>query len=170
MNKLMILLMVLFGVQVASSQNLTVNQLLELSESNLAEVQEKLTADKWYFFHGRDASERRFGDVKFVYDTPDLNNPGNGAKYFLYYYYSDFEKAKAVEISFRIKEAYDLYVKQIENLKFKLVSSTTEKGNILKVYKKGGFIIEVTLPPNFDDGKSYKFLFAEKSDYKKYRD
>lgn len=168
MNKLMILLLVLFGVQIASSQNLTVNQLLELSESNLAEVQEKLTSDKWYFFLAKDASERRFGNVKFVYDTPDIKNPGNGGKYIITYYYSDFKSAKTLEMAFRIKEAYDLYCKQIENLKFKLVSSTTDKGNIIKVYKKNGFIIEVTLPPNFDNGKSYKFLFAEKSDYKKY--
>jgi hypothetical protein len=160
--------MMLFATGLMTSQNLTVGDFLKLSKKSLGEIQEELTAKNWHFYQGVDETEEVFGNVKFVFDRPGFK-VGDAAQYFVVYYYSEDEGANAVEISFRTQQIYDSYTTQLKNLKFELVSSKTDNGNIIKVYKYGGMIAEITIPPNFDRGNSYKFMFAKKSDYKKIR-
>ena len=149
-------------------QNLTVRQLLDLSKQSLGEVEQEITANNWFFFQGVDETEDTFGNAKFVYDRPKFKK-GDVGQYFMTYYYSQDDSANALDISFRNKQVYEAYMSQLDTLKFKLKSSKTVNGNIIKVFKRGGFIAEVTYPPNFEKANSFKFLFARRSYYKKIR-
>jgi hypothetical protein len=168
MKKVLVLLSLLFATSVTFGQNLTVGQFLELSTKSLGEIEEQLTGNNWFFYQGVDETPEAFGNAKFVYDRPEFKI-GDAAQYFITYYYSEDESANSIEFSLRNKVIYDSYLEQMQNLKFELKDSKTDNGNIVKVYKRLGFIIEVTIPPNFEKANSYKFMFAKKSDYKKIR-
>jgi hypothetical protein len=149
-------------------QNLTVEQFLELSKKSLGEIEEQLSGSNWFFFEGVDETPESFGNAKFVFERPQFKI-GDSVQYLVTYYYSEEESANSIEFSHRNKTTYDSFLIQMQNLKFELKDSKTDDGNIIKVYKHGGFIIEVSLPPNFEKANTYKFMFAKKSDYKKIR-
>ena len=150
------------------AQDITVDQLIVLSKKNLGDVEEYLTSNNWDFFDGVDETDKSYGNAKFVFDRPNFK-PADPAEYFATYYFSEEESSKALELSFRKKPLYDTFLIQIKELKFKLVTSRTTSGNIIKVYKKGSSIVEVSIPPDFTGINSYKFLFAKNSSYKKFR-
>lgn len=168
MKKVLVLFTFLFASSFMFGQNLTVGQFLELSKKSLGEIEEQLSASNWFFYEGVDETPESFGNAKFVFDKPEYKI-GDAAQYFVTYYYSEEESANSIEFSLRNKTIYDSFLNQMQNLKFELKDSKTDDGNIIKVYKHAGFVIEVSLPPNFESTNSYKFLFAKKSDYKKIR-
>lgn len=168
MNKKVLLVVMLFVTSLAFSQKLTVGQLITLSKTSLGEVEGLLTENNWFFYLGVDETEEAFGNAKFVYDRPDFKL-GDAGQYFITYYYSEESSANAIEISFRNPAVYESFSEQLKNLKFILKYSRTENGNIIKVYKNGPNMIELTIPPNFETTNSYKFIFARSSSYKKFR-
>ncbi len=150
------------------AQNITITQLNELSGKGLGEVEEYLSANNWYFFQGVDETDDKYGNAKFVFNTPNYG-PGIDAYYFITHYISDNDKATATEIIFRDKNLLDNFNTQIKNLNFKIKDSGTKDGSIVKVFQKGGQTIEVSIPPNFEGTNNYKLLFAKNKDYRKIR-
>jgi hypothetical protein len=166
MKKIGMMLMMLFLTSLTFGQNLTVRQFIDLSKKSLGEVEQEITANNWHFFQGVDETEETFGNAKFVYDRPNFKT-GDVGQFFITYYYSQDDSANAIDISFRNKQVYESFMNQLDTLKFKLKSSKTVDGNIIKVFKRGAYITEVTYPPNFEKSNSFKFLFAKKAHYKK---
>lgn len=162
------LLVAVFLSGMTFGQNLTIRQLLDLSKKSLGEVEQEITNNNWFFFQGVDETEETFGNAKFVYDRPKFKK-GDVGQYFITYYYSQDDSANALDISFRNKQVYESYMAQLDTLKFKLKSSKTVNGNIIKVFKHRAYVAEVTYPPNFEKANSFKFLFARRSNYKKIR-
>tara|TARA_R110002072_G_scaffold23949_2_gene81912 strand:- start:19552 stop:20061 length:510 start_codon:yes stop_codon:yes gene_type:complete len=150
------------------AQNITITQLTDLCDKGLGEVEEYLSANKWYFFQGVDETDEKYGNAKFVFDRPNYG-PGVDAYYFITHYISENDKATATEILFRDKNLLDAFDLQIKNLKYKLKDSGTRDGSIIKVFQKGGKTIEVSIPPNFEGTNNYKLLFAKNKDYRKIR-
>ncbi len=167
LKKVLVSLTILLSCAV-SAQNVTVDQLIALSKKDLGDVEEYLTANNWDFFDGVDETKKSYGNAKFVFDRPNFK-PTDPAEYFATFYFSEDEGANALEISFRKKPLYDTFLIEIKDLSFKLIDSKTTDGNITKVYRKGSSIIEVSIPPDFTATNSYKFLFAKRSSYKKFR-
>ncbi|OAB78890.1 hypothetical protein [Cochleicola gelatinilyticus] len=166
MKKFLFLFLVFFICQSVFSQNLTVTQFLNLSEKTVGEVDEMMTANNWYFYKATDETEDTFANTKYVFNQPDYKL-GGPADYFITYYFSENTKAQAIEIIFLKQEFYESLNNQIKNLKFNLESSSTENGNIVKIYAHKRDIIKVTIPPNFDNYKTYKYQFMSKSSYKR---
>lgn len=121
----------------------------------------------WFFYDAKDESKNRLGNAKFVFDHPNFQR--GSVDYLLLFHYSEKVKAKGIEVLFKNKDMYKNFNEQIANLKYKLTSSTIDNGSIIKVYKKGPQIIEVTIPPNFNEMNGYRYLFAKNSSYKKIR-
>lgn len=168
MKKLVLLtlgLMCQWGV----AQDFNIKNFMELSSSSLGEVETRLTGEKWTFFDATDEEETRFGNAKFVYDRPNFQIGKTPANYFLTYHYSELQSAKAVELMFKNKELYQKFNSEMDSMKFKLVSSKTKTDRIVKVFKKGWNMIEVTIPTDFKGMNGYSFLFARKSSYRKIR-
>lgn len=164
-----VLLLATFLVSFSTfSQNLTSSQLLDLCDKSLGEVEEFLTANNWYFYQAAEETEEKYGNAKFVFDRPEFKMTDT-AYFFSTYYYSHLNSAMAFELFFKDRKVYESYVEQLKNLNFKLTSSTTKGGNIIKVFKNGGKRVEVTIPPNSEEVNGFKFLFAKKSSYKKIR-
>ncbi len=158
---------ILFCSLQTAAQNITVSQLSKLGEGSIAEVQENLTKNNWFFYNAEDETENKFGNAKFVFDVPNFNPKEALGKYFITYYYSTNLGSSAIDIIFKHTPLYDSLNKQMETLGYKLKDSKTKDGNIIKIYKHRGNIIEVTIPPNFEGLNVYKFLFTSKSSYKK---
>lgn len=166
MRKFIFLFLIALVSQSMVGQNLTVSQFLSLSEKTVGEVNEMLTANNWFFYKASDETEDTFANTKYVFNQPDYKL-GGPADYFITYYFSENAKAQAVEIIFLKQQFYESLNNQIKNLKFDLESSGTEGGNIVKVYSHKRDIIKITIPPNFDNYKTYKFQFMSKSSYKR---
>ena len=168
MRKLLVLCFFLAANWV-TAQGYDVKHFVELSNKSLGEVETILTSEKWYFFNARDEEENRFGNAKFVYDRPNFEMGKTPANFFLTYHYSNSQSAKAVELMFKSRELYKNFTTEMDSLKFRLVSSETNTDRIIKVFRKGGNMIEVTIPTNFKGMNGYSFLFARKSSYRKIR-
>lgn len=150
-----------------SAQNLSVSQLLELSDKGLGEVQENLSKLDWHFYQATDETEKAFGNAKFVFNISDFEPGVTIGKYFITYYISEAQDAMAISMLFQDSELFKSFSTQLENLKFKLESSKPENGNIIKVFTRRSYVVKVTIPPNMEGNNSYQFLFAKKSNYKK---
>ncbi|MCT8339887.1 hypothetical protein MG296_07465 [Flavobacteriaceae bacterium TK19130] len=147
-------------------QNLSVEQMLSLSKKDLGLVEDYLSGKNWFFYTGSDETEENYGNVKFVHDRPNYK-VGDPAIFYITYYFSEAERAQGVMMRFRSEEAFNNYINQMRELGFDLKESSTDDGDILKIYSNGRYIIEVTVPPNFDGGKSYAFTFATKKSYRR---
>lgn len=167
MKKAILFCFALLTSVILSGQNLSVGQMLTLSEKSLGEVEEKLSDLAWHFYQATDETEKAYGSAKFVFAIPDFKPGVSIGKYFITYHYSETQSAMALSIMFQEKELYNSYVAQLENLKFKLESSKPENGNIVKLYKNRPYYVKVTIPPNLEGNNSYKFLFVENSSFKK---
>ncbi|GAB5399939.1 MAG: hypothetical protein Aureis2KO_15240 [Aureisphaera sp.] len=150
------------------AQDLSPVQFTEICDKSPGEVEEYLTANNWFFYEAKGETQNRLGNAKFVFDRPGFKL-GDSADYLLFFHYSERVKAKGIEVLFKNKEMYKNFNEQMGNLKYKLTSSTIDNGSIIKVYKKGSQIIEVTIPPNFKGMNGYRYLFAKNSSYKKIR-
>ncbi|MBT0608187.1 hypothetical protein [Aequorivita echinoideorum] len=167
MKKRIFLCFALFASIMLSGQNLSVSQLLELSEQSIGEVQENLSEISWYFYQATEETDKTYGSAKFVFDVPDFKVGTSRASYFITYFYSEDQSAMALKMIFKNKELYDNFMTQLDNLKFKMKSSRPENGNIEKIYENRSYVVKVTVPPNFEGNNTYSFLFADKSNYRK---
>ncbi|MDC8003732.1 hypothetical protein POV27_06695 [Aureisphaera galaxeae] len=150
------------------SQNLSPTQFTLICDKSPGEVEEYLTANNWTFYEAKGETQNKLGNAKFVYDRPNFKL-GDSADYLLFFHYSERVKARGIEVLFKNKAMYKNFNEQMANLKYKLTNSTIDNGSIIKVYKKGPQIIEVTIPPNFKGMNGYRYLFAKNSSYKKIR-
>ena len=167
-KRIFFVLMVIFMTFSAISQSLSPTQFTLVCDKSPGEVEEYLTANNWFFYEANDESKNKLGNAKFVYDRPNFKL-GDSADYLLFFHYSETAKARGIEVLFKNKQMYANFNEQMVNLKYKLTSSTIDNGSIIKVYKKGSQIIEVTIPPNFKGMNGYRYLFAKNSSYKKIR-
>ncbi len=168
MKRILGILFCFFVAFQAYAQSFSPTEFTLLCNKSLGEVEEHLTANNWHFYQAKDATQNRLGNAKFAYDRPGFKL-GDSADYLLFFHYSEAAKAQGIEILFKNKEVYKNFNEQMINLKYKLASSTIDNGSIIKVYKKGSQIIEVTIPPNFNGMNGYRYFFAKKSSYRKIR-
>lgn len=168
--KLKFILVIALGITSLSwSQNFSPTEFTALCNKELGEIEEYLTSNNWYFFEANDEKRNTLGNAKFVYDVPDFKKNKRPADYLFIYHYSEAASAQGIELLFKSKKTYQNFQEQLVNLKYKLYDSSISNGNIIKVYKKGSQIVEVTIPPNFEGMNGYVYLFAKKSSYFKMR-
>lgn len=145
------------------SQNITVDELLNLRKDNLATVEEKLTNKGWDYSSGTAPIGDRLGRAVFTYKKPSFNNL---TEPLIGYYYND--NYKIVSFMYIKKELYISYLARIKALGFKLIKSDILGENIEKIYKGATVILKISISNDKESKPQtvYRIDFYEYAYYK----
>lgn len=111
------------------SQNLSFSELLILSDNDIAEIEEKLTARNWEFMGAVPENGSIYGTVSFAFDKSRYDD---SAVSFIQYMHS--EPFKMLFIQTMDKQKYGQYLKSIKSLGSVLGHTETDNGALIKFY------------------------------------
>ncbi len=164
---LTLVLFVLIAIP-ASSQNLSLQQLLTVRKKNMAEAEEYLTQRNWSLFSAESPTDDKYGELNFAYNKSDFNDK---AESFLFLYFSgsdDYPNRLSIQV--HKKEKYNEYVTQIKKWGGKIYDSYIEDDAFYKVYQGSTmtYVISTsTQKDNFSSSSTiYNFFIAENEDFK----
>lgn len=147
------------------SQNVTLDELLNLRKENLATVEEKLTNKGWDYSSGTESESDVLEHATFTYKK---SFDGNKAES-LIVYISD-ENWQRISVHISNKVIYNSYLVRIKSLGCKLIKSKISNGAIEKVYQGKTMIFEITISNEVNDNGSttavYNIFMLEYADYK----
>ena len=165
-----ILTIVLFVLIVipASSQNLSLQQLLTVRKKNMAEAEEYLTQKNWSLINAESPTDDKYGGLSFAYNKSNFNDQ---AESFLLVYFSGSEDyPNRLNIQVHKKEKYNEYVAQIKKLGGKIYDSYIEEDTFYKVYQGSTMSYVISTSTQKDKFSSsttiYNFFIAENEDFK----
>ena len=164
--KTLLNLILVLSLSNSFSQNLTLDELISLRKKQIASVEEYLNAKNWNFLSAAQPYETTLGDVVFVYKK---NEYDDSAQAFIKYFYNDDFSTVRVNMQVARKEIYNLYLARIKSLGCKLIKSSIEDNEIIKIYKGATTTILVTIATQKDEFEStktfYNFFIVENLDY-----
>lgn len=165
-----ILIIILFALIAipASSQNLSLQQLLTVRKKNMAEAEEYLTQRNWSLINAESPTTDKYGGLSFAYNKSDFNDK---AESFLMLYFSDSENyPNRLNIQVHKKEKYNEYIAQIKKWGGKIYDSYIEDDIFFKVYQGSTMTYVISTSTQKDDFSSsstiYNFFIAENEDFK----
>ena len=145
------------------SQNLTIEQILNLQKKDVVEIEEYLSSKDWSLLNIEKESDVILGSITFAYGKLASNDR---AESFLFCFYSDDRKRIIVQV--HDKEKYNLYLKSVKRLGYKLVDKKIENNKIDKVYQNPSTTIIISISTAKDDGSTdtvYSYLVLSNDDY-----
>lgn len=158
MKKYLLIIIFIFCNQLFS-QNLTIDELINLRDSNISSVEEFLSGKQWKLIKSEEPTERNFGSIMFAYNKSDYDN---SATSFVRYIYSNTSYTRRIGIQINSLEKYNSYLSRIKQvIGCKLISTKINDDGILKVYGCKGitFMVKVKSTSN------YYITILDNSDY-----
>lgn len=152
----------------ASSQNLSLQQLLTVRKKNMAEAEEYLTQRNWSLINAESATTELYGSLSFAYNKSDYNDK---AESFLILYFPDSKNyPNRLNIQVHTKEKYNEYIAQIKKWGGKIYDSYIENEKFFKIYQ-GSTMTYVVKTSTQKDGLSssstiYNFFITNNEDFK----
>ena len=113
----------------SNSQNLNFSELLILSDNEIAEIEEKLTAKNWEYLGAVPENGAIYGTVTFAFDKSRYDD---SAVSFIQYMHSD--PFSMLFIQTIDKQKYGQYLKSIKSIGSELAHTETDNGAIVKFY------------------------------------
>ncbi len=129
-RKLIIILMILVGIP-ATSQNLTLSQILSIRKKNISEAEEYLTQRNWSMIKAEAPTSDTFGELTFAYKKSEYNDKATS---FISFLYSDNE-GNRITIQINKKEKYNEYISQIKKWGGKIYDSFVKEKVFRKIYQ-----------------------------------
>jgi hypothetical protein len=123
------------------AQNLSMSQLMEIRMKSLGDAEEYLTGKGWEFLNAEDENSERLGYATFSYEKDYMSDL---AASFLSFYYSEYLDVKRISIQVNKIEKYNEYLNAIKSYKCKMILSTVENGNLVKVYRGATTTFKIT--------------------------
>ena len=114
------------------SQNISLDDVLQLRKKDLAYVEEYLLNKNWEFTKGEDATETTLETAQFIYCK---TKSGNCEAILNYMTNSTVTDGNRISITLFKKESYNNYLKRIKDLGCQLINSKVIKESIVKLYK-----------------------------------
>ncbi|WP_428742040.1 hypothetical protein [Tenacibaculum sp.] len=168
MKKNLILILFASIATPASSQNLSLQQLLSVRKKNIAEAEEYLTKRNWSLINAKSPTSDKYGGLSFAYNKSNFSNK---AESFLMLYFSGNENyPNRLNIQIHEKEKYNEYITQIKNWKGKIYDSYIDDDAFYKVYQGSTMTYVISTSTQKDDFSStstiYNFFITENEDFK----
>lgn len=150
------------------SQNLTLEEIVNLRNEQFKDVKKLLLNKNWEIMHEHYSNEYKFGDIRFAFDKNNIDK--QMPTYITLYHESNEISKNRIEFSLLNKEKFDSYLAQLKTSDFKYVNSKLDVNYTTEIYKNATTTIEVqTMPVENYYGKQqtfYSFLIID-SNYKK---
>jgi len=114
------------------SQNLTMNEIINIKNNDLVFAEEYLTTHGWEFLNAQQPSITNMGVATFSYKKDEMSSR---AESFITYIYSDSSDRRRLLIQISNQAKYNEYTKSIKSFGCKVISSKIENGEIVKTYR-----------------------------------
>jgi hypothetical protein len=147
-----------------SSQNLTLNQLLELKKKDIGNAEEYLTERGWEFFNAEEPTFDTMGKALFTYNKNEMSER---AESFLTFLYSEYSERTRISIQINKKMKYTEYINSIKSFGCKLISSKIKDGEIVKIYRGATTTFKITSSTStnfFNEATAVWHLFIVSND------
>ncbi|WP_431244662.1 hypothetical protein ACQ9BO_10545 [Flavobacterium sp. P21] len=165
MRKFIFLVLLLLYANNFYCQNLTIDELIDLRKSDVAEVEEFVTQKNWTFLSANAPQYNEMGTATFTFNK---SNESDRAESFLTYAYSGTGKANRLNLQFSNQEKYNSYLNRLKILGYDFVVSKVQNDSIVKLYLGKGLTIEVTVSSKNENNitrTSYNILITASDDY-----
>lgn len=160
-----ILLLVSLNSLEANSQNLTINQLIDLTKKEVGQAEEYLSSRGWEMYKAKSPKEDFLGYIIFSYQKSTLNDK---AISFLTFYFNEYNDDKRVKIQVNSSSKYNEYLSVVKSLGCKLISSHVTDGDLVKVYQgatKTFIITTSTMKDVLETKTTWEFFIMNNSIY-----
>ena len=124
------------------SQNVTLDELINLRKKNLTIVEETLSSKGWTYINGESPNLYGLGKATFAYKKSTYDDT---ALSFLTYYYSEDNSESKITIQINTKDKYNSFLLRLKALGFKLMNSEISEGSIIKNYKVKSTSIKIEI-------------------------
>lgn len=166
MKNIFILFLLCFSVT-NYSQNLSLEEIMNLRKLDVANVEERLSTKGWSFLSSEEGTEKSMGVVDFAYNKNSYNDTADS---FLTYYFSNYTGFSRVSLQVHNLIKYNTYLARIKSFGCKLIASNISDGSIQKVYQGATTTFMVTTSTHKEDFSSatktlYRIFIVENSDY-----
>lgn len=134
MKQLLLFIFAVITCNSTMSQNITLNELIQLRTKDPVDLEEFLSKKQWVFIGSTspDYDSDKLGIIDFAFEK---NSFSDKAKAFLSYYYSDVSDTKRVNLQFHNKNKYLEYLESVKKFNPSLHDSTISGNSITKVYR-----------------------------------
>lgn len=166
--KILFTLIILFFSLNIFSQNLTLDEVMNLRKKSIANCEEYLTSKNWNLISSKSGKkDYKLGNLIFAYNKNPFDD---NAESFIYFYYSDFSDRKRIKIQLIQPQIYNNYIDRIKSFRCKLIDNKVNDDGIVKTYQGATttFIITISTPKDVTNSTSstlYYFLIIDNSDY-----
>ncbi|WPO77187.1 hypothetical protein [Flavobacterium sp. KACC 22761] len=163
MKKFIFLVLLLSYANNFYCQNLTLDELIALRKSDVAQVEEFVTQKNWTFLSANAPQYNEMASATFTYNKSATNDL---AESFLTYAYSD--TANRLNLQFANKDQYNSYINRLKALGYDFIVSKVQNDAIVKLYLGKGLTIELTVSSKNENNStrtSYNLLITSSNDY-----
>ena|SRR5690606_10282276 len=169
MKKIILLFIITLTHSSLFAQNLSLSQLIELTEKDMGEAEEYLTTKGWEFSDaGKESDSRKY--MTFAYNKSSYSS---GAESFLSILYDDILNKGVVSIQVHTQEKYNEYLNYLKKYNYKLIDSIITEGSLLKMYQGETmtFGISSTTSKNYfnEETAIWSLLIISNDDFESYR-
>jgi hypothetical protein len=130
------------------SQNLTLDELVSLRKSDIANVEEYLSQKGWTFLSSEEGDNESLSGVAFAYKKEEYSDD---AESFFHYYRSDSTDVRRINLQIFNTSKYNSYLARIKSLGCKLIDSGVFDGEIKKIYQGATTTFMITIKNRKDE-------------------
>ena len=146
-NLLIVTLFFLLNLNLSIAQNVSVEQLISLRPKSPSEIEEFLTSKNWEIFKGAGNE----WDLLFSYNKSKFEEK---AEAFIKIKFGETNALNKVQIQVASVTKYNFNLNRIKELGYKISSSLTLNGGIIKHYKKNNLYITIETTSTLTDEMS----------------
>lgn len=152
---------------VTFGQNISLDELISLSQKNVVNVEEYLTNKQWKVLSIKQGEESKMNVITFSYNK---SNYSDKAESFIKYLYSEEIGTRRINIQINNTSKYNVYLSSLKAKGVRLIDTKIENGSITKVYqgKTLTFMVSTDISSDYmgATSTSYNFFVLENSDYR----
>ncbi|HFG0566808.1 hypothetical protein LIT56_11205 [Flavobacterium psychrophilum] len=144
------------------SQNVTLDELINLRSQNLNEIEEKLALKGWSYENGQEPEGTKAGKVNFAYKKSQYDGT---AVSFIKYYYSNSSNTRRIDIQISSIDKYNQFLSRVKSLGCKLIDSKITNNDLKKVYQNTKLTFIIVTSAYNKNYASYWLAIFENNDY-----
>lgn len=148
------------------SQNITLDDAINLRNKDVTGVEEFLTDKGWTLLSAKEQNETSMASIGFAYNKTSYDDR---AESFIRYLYSESTETKRISWQINRKEKYSIVLGQLKAKGVTLINTKVKDGSIIKYYQGKSLTFEVSINTDteyYGDTKTtYNIFIVTNYDY-----
>ncbi|MBS1580558.1 MAG: hypothetical protein JST29_13070 [Bacteroidetes bacterium] len=147
------------------SQNITLDEVINLRNKDVTDVEEYLTNKNWTLLNAKEGYGTTMASIGFAYNKSSYDDR---AESFIKYYYSDETETKRISWQINRKDKYSILLGQLKAKGVTLLNTKVKDGSIIKYYqgKTLTFVVSIDTDTDYIETKTtYNIFIITNYDY-----